>query len=223
MEFAYNNSYYSSIEMAPYEALYDRKCRSPLCWFEVGEKNLLGPDLVQQTTEQIRIIRDKMLTAQSRQKSYYDKRHRPLEFEEGDHVFLKLSPTTGVGRSLKIKKLNPRFLGPYQILKKVGTSAYQVALPPNLSNLHNVFHVSQLRKYLPDSSHVIRDEPIQIKENMTYQLVPASILDTDVKQLRNKTIPLVKVLWEGLTPEEATWELEEVMRKKYPKLFLGNF
>ena len=107
-------------------------------------------------------------------------------------------------------------------MKKVGTSAYQVALPPNLSNLHNVFHVSQLRKYLPDSSHVIRDEPIQIKENMTYQLVPASILDTDVKQLRNKTIPLVKVLWEGLTPEEATWELEEVMRKKYPKLFLGN-
>ena len=164
-----------------------------------------------------------MLTAQSQQKSYYDKRHRPLEFEEEDHVFLKLSPTTGVGRSLKIKKLNPRFLGPYQILKKVGMSAYQIALPPNLSNLHNVFHVSQLWKYLPDSSHVIRDEPIQIKENMTYQLVPASILDTDVKQLRNKTIPLVKVLWEGLTPEEATWELEEVMRKKYPKLFLGKY
>ena len=107
VEFAYNNSYHSSIKMAPYEALYGRKCRSPLCWFEVGEKNLLSPDLVQQTTEQIRIIRDKMLTAQSRQKSYYDKRHRPLEFEEGDHVFLKLSPTTGVGRSLKIKKLNP--------------------------------------------------------------------------------------------------------------------
>ena len=101
-----------------------------------------------------------MRTAQSRQKSYADKRRRPLEFQEGDHVFLKITPKIGVGRTLKIKKLTPRFIGPYQILNKVGPVAYRVALPPNLSNLHDVFHVSQLKKYIPDPSHVIQPETV---------------------------------------------------------------
>ena len=218
IEFAYNNSYHSSIGMAPYEALYGRKCRSPLCWYEVGERTLLGPEIVQQTSEKIKTIRDRLLTAQSRQKSYADKRRKPLEFEEGDHIFLRITPTTGVGRSIKVKKLSPRFLGPFQILKRVGPVAYQIALPPQLSNLHDVFHVSQLRKYISDSSHVISPESIQLKEDLTYQVQPIQIIDRGTKTLRNKTIPLVKVIWEGSTPEEATWELEQEMHQKFPEL-----
>ena len=99
--------------MTPFEAMYGRKCRSPLCWSEVGEKSLIRPDLVQQTTEKVKFIRERLLTAQSRQKSYVDHRRRPLEFKEGDHIFLRVNPTTGIGRALKSKKLNPKFIGPF--------------------------------------------------------------------------------------------------------------
>ena len=141
-EFTYNNSYHASIGMAPYEALYGRKCQSPLCWYESGEQSLLGLELVRQTTEQIKKIRNKILTAQNRQKNYADVRRKPLEFQEGDHVFLKITPTTRVSRVIKVKKLSPRVIGPFQILKRVGLVVYRVALPPHLSNLHDVFHVS---------------------------------------------------------------------------------
>ena len=162
VEFVYNNSYQQSIGMAPYEALYGSRCQTPLCWNDDGEVSVLGPDLVQETTEKIKGIRQKIQTAQSRQKSYADNRRRPLEFSEGDHVFLKVTPTTGIGRALKTKKLNPRYIGPFQILKRVGLVAYQVALPPYLSNLHDVFHVSQLKKYIPDKSHVLQPETVQL-------------------------------------------------------------
>ena len=112
--------------MAPYEALYGRKCRSPLCWLDTRETKFLGPELVQQTTEKIKEIKEKLKVAQDRQKSYADKRRKPLEFNEGDHVFLKVSPTTGIGRTLRVKKLSPRFVGPFQILKRVGPVAYQI-------------------------------------------------------------------------------------------------
>ncbi|MCH88206.1 retrotransposon protein, partial [Trifolium medium] len=194
IEFAYNNSYHSSIGMAPYEALYGRKCRSPLCWFEVGEKSLLGPNIVQETTDRIKMIRERMRTAQSRQKSYADKRRKPLEFQEGAHVFLRITPKTGVGRAMRVKKLNPRFMGPFQILKRVGPVAYQLALPPPLSNLHNVFHVSQLRTYVSDKSHVIAPESVQLKDNLIFKPRPTQIIDKSTKTLRNKVIPLVKVV-----------------------------
>ena len=129
IEFAYNNSHHASISMAPYEALYKRKCQSPLCWFEPSKRSLLGPDLMKQTTEQTRRIRDRILTAQSRQKSYADKRRNPLEFQEGEHVFLKIAPTVSIGKAMKVKKLSPRLLGPFQILKCVESVAYQMALP----------------------------------------------------------------------------------------------
>ena len=149
IEFSYNNSFHASISMALYDALYGRKWQSPLCWYELGEASLLGPDLVRQTTEQVKKIRNKILTAQSQQKSYADKRRKPLEFQEGDHVFLKVTPTMGIGRALKVRKLSPQFKGPFQILKWIGLVVYQIALPPNLSNFHNVFYVSQLRQYNP--------------------------------------------------------------------------
>ena len=144
IEFTYNNSFHTSIGMVPFEALYRKRCRTPLCWFETGDNLTLGPEVVQQTTEMVKIAQEKMRTAQSRQKSYSDKRRRPLEFQEGDHVFLKVTPVTGVGRALKSKKLTPRFIGPYQISRRIGPVAYRIALPPFLSNLHDVFHVSQL-------------------------------------------------------------------------------
>ena len=141
IKFTYNNSYHSSIGMAPFEALYGRRCRTPLCWYESGESAVLGPEIVQQTTDKVKLIREKMKASQSRQKSYHDKRRNDLEFQEGDHVFFRVTPVTGVGRALKSKKLTPRFIGPYQISDRVGNVAYRVALPPNLSNLHYVFHV----------------------------------------------------------------------------------
>jgi len=155
IEFTYNNSYQASIGMAPFEALYGRKCKTPLCWYDDGEAVLLGPEMLQQITEQVKLIREKIKASQDRQKSYYDRRRKPLDFQEGEHVFLKVSPVTGVRRALKSRKLTPKYLGLYQILKKVGPVAYQIALPPSLSNLHLVFHVSQLRRYNPDPSHVL--------------------------------------------------------------------
>ena len=124
VEFAYNNNYHTSIGMAPYEVLYEQKCQSPLCWYELGEKNLLGLDLVRQTTEQIRKIRSKILVAQSHQKSYVDTRRKPLGFQEGDHVFLKVTPITGIGRAVKVIKFGPQFIGPFQILQRIRPVAY---------------------------------------------------------------------------------------------------
>jgi transcription elongation GreA/GreB family factor len=125
VEFSYNNSYHSSIRCAPYEALYGRKCRSPLCWDAVGEKALLGPDWVQQSTERVAEIREHMLAAQSRQKSYADVRRRELEFKEGNHVLLRVSPTKGVVRFGTKGKLSPRYIGPFLIKERVGKLAYR--------------------------------------------------------------------------------------------------
>ena len=219
IEFAYNNSYQSSIEMAPYEALYGRPCRSPLCWAEVGEAPLLGPELVRETTEKVSLIRQRLFTAQSRQKSYADQRRRPLTFEVGDHVFLKVMPRRGLMRFGKKGKLSPRFIGPFEILEKVGAVAYRLALPPQLERVHNVFHVSMLRKYEQDPSHVVDWSEMEIEVDATYEEKPIRILDRREQVLRNKTIPLVKVLWRHRGIEEATWEREATMRVNYPHLF----
>ncbi|GAU45188.1 hypothetical protein TSUD_178810 [Trifolium subterraneum] len=223
IEFTYNNSFHSSIGMAPFEALYGRKCRTPLCWYESGETVVLGPDIVQETTEKIRMIREKMKTSQSRQKSYHDKRRKDVEFQEGDHVFLRVTSTTGVGRALKSKKLTSKFIGPYQISERIGKVAYRIALPITLSNLHDVFHVSQLRKYVSDPCHVIESDDIQVKENLTIETIPLRIEGREVKKLRNKEIASVKVVWGGPAGENATCELGSKMKSSYPELFSGKF
>ncbi|KAL0562073.1 hypothetical protein IC582_002523 [Cucumis melo] len=219
MEFAYNNSYQATIGMAPFEALYGRCCRSPVCWGEVGEQRLMGPELVQSTNEAIQKIRSRMHTAQSRQKSYADVRRKDLEFEIGDKVFLKVAPMKGVLRFERRGKLSPRFVGPFEILERIGPVAYRLALPPSLSTVHDVFHVSMLRKYVPDPSHVVDYEPLEIDENLSYVERPVEVLAREVKTLRNKQIPLVKVLWQNHRVEEATWEREDDMRSRYPELF----
>ncbi|XP_058763320.1 uncharacterized protein LOC131636744 [Vicia villosa] len=127
-----------------------------------------------------------MKASQSRQKSFHDKRRKDLEFQAGDHVFLRVTLVTGVGRALKSKKLTPCFIGPYQISDRVGKVAYHVALPPNLANLHDVFHVSQLRKYVSDPSHVIQMDDVQVRDNLTVEMMLVQIEDREVKVLRGK-------------------------------------
>ncbi|KAL4016984.1 hypothetical protein IC575_024655 [Cucumis melo] len=216
MEFAYNNSYQATIGMAPFEALYGKCCRSPVCWGEVGEQRLMGSELVQSTNEAIQKIRSRMHTAQSRQKSYADVRRKDLEFEVGDKVFLKVAPMRGVLRFERRGKLSPRFVGPFEILERIGPVAYRLALPLSLSTVHDVFHVSMLRKYVPDPSHVVDYEPLEIDENLSYTEQPVEVLAREVKTLRNKEIPLVKVLWRNHRVEEATWEREDDMRSVIP-------
>ncbi|TYK01415.1 ty3-gypsy retrotransposon protein [Cucumis melo var. makuwa] len=189
MEFAYNNSFQATIGMAQFEALYDKCCRSPVCW------------------------------AESRQKSYADVRRRDLEFDVGDKVFLKVAPMKGVLRFERRGKLSPRFVGPFEILERIGPVAYRLALPQSLSTVHDVFHVSMLRKYVPDPSHVVDYEPLEIDENLSYTEQPVEVLAREVKMLRNREIALVKVLWRNHRMEEATWEQEDDMRSRYPELF----
>ncbi|RVW43066.1 Retrovirus-related Pol polyprotein from transposon 17.6 [Vitis vinifera] len=196
-----------------------RRCQSPVCWDDVGEKKLLGPELVQLTVEKVSLIKEILKIAQSRQKSYADNRRRDLEFEVGDHVFLKVSPMKSIMRFGRKGKLSPRFVGPFEVLERVGTLAYKVALPPSLSKIHNVFHVSTLRKYIYDPSHVVELEPIQISEDLTYEEVPVQIVDVMDKVLRHAVVKLVKVQWSNHSIREATWELEEEMREKHPQLF----
>ncbi|GJV81834.1 putative reverse transcriptase domain-containing protein, partial [Tanacetum coccineum] len=150
IEFSYNNSYHASIKAAPFEALYGRKCRSPVCWAEVGDARLTGPELVHETTEKIVQIKQRMQAARDRQKSYADVRRKPLEFQVGDRVMLKVSPWKGVVRFGKRGKLNPRYIGPFKVLAKVGTVAYRLELPQQLSRVHSTFHVSNLKKCLSD-------------------------------------------------------------------------
>ncbi|KAA0039610.1 pol protein [Cucumis melo var. makuwa] len=219
MEFAYNNSYQATIGMAPFKALYGKYCRSPVCWGEVGEQRLMGLELVQFTNEAIQKIRSRTQTAQSRQKSYAHVRRKDLEFDVGNKVFLKVAPMKGVLRFVRRGKLSPRFVGPFEILERIGPVAYRLALPPSLSTVHDVFHVSMLRKYVLDPSHVVDYEPLEIDENLSYTEQPVEVLAREVKMLRNREIPLVKVLWRNHRVEEATWEREDDMRSRYPELF----
>ncbi|RVW12115.1 V-type proton ATPase subunit G2 [Vitis vinifera] len=171
------------------------------------------------TVEKVALIKERLKAAQSRHKSYADHRRRDLEFEVGDHVFLKVSPMKSVMRFGRKGKLSPRFVGPFEILERVGTLAYKVALPPSLSKVHNVFHVSTLRKYIYDPSHVVELEPIQIFEDLTYEEVPVQIVDVMDKVLRHAVVKLVKVQWSNHSIREVTWELEEEMREKHSQLF----
>ncbi|KAL0539456.1 hypothetical protein IC582_023668 [Cucumis melo] len=216
MEFAYNNSFQATIGMTPFEALYGKCCRSPVYWDEVGEQRMVGPELVQSTNEAIQKIRSRMQTAQSRKKSYADVRRKDLEFDVGDKVFLKVAPMKGVLRFERMRKLSPRFIGSSEILERIGPVAYRLALPPSFSAVHDVFHVSMLRKYVPDPSHVVDYKPLEIDENLSYTEQPVEVLARKVKMLRNRKIPLVKVLWRNHRVEEATWERENDIRACYP-------
>ncbi|GKC52955.1 putative reverse transcriptase domain-containing protein, partial [Tanacetum coccineum] len=217
IEFSYNNSYHTSIKCAPFEALYGRKCRSPVIWTEVGESQLIGPEIVQETTEKIVQIKERLKTARSRQKSYADKRRKPLEFQVGDRVLLKVSPWKGVVRFGKKGKLAPRYVGPFEIVECVGPVAYRLKLPQELSCVHDTFHVSNLKKCLAESDVQVPLDEIEIDENLRFVEEPIEIVERDVKKLKRRKIPLVKVRWNSRQGAEYTWEREDQFRKKYPR------
>ncbi|KAJ9566644.1 hypothetical protein OSB04_002610 [Centaurea solstitialis] len=219
VEFSYNNSYHASIQCAPYEALYGRKCRSPLNWLEVGESRLIRPDIVQETTDKIKMVQEKLKAARDRQKSYADNRQKPLEFQVGDRVLLKVSPWKGLIRFGKKGKLSPRFVGPFVILERIGPVAYRLDLPPELSFIHDTFHVSNLKKCLSEETVVLPLEEIQIDEQLRTTEEPIEILDREIKQLRRSKIPIVKVRWNSRHGPEFTWDREAFMKNKYPHLF----
>nr|ABA94346.1 retrotransposon protein, putative, Ty3-gypsy subclass [Oryza sativa Japonica Group] len=194
-EFSYNNSYQASLQMAPFEALYGRKCRTPLFWDQTGERQLFGTEVLTEAEEKVRTVRERLRIAQSRQKSYADNRRRELTFEAGDYVYLRVTPLRGVHRFQTKGKLAPRFVGPYRILERRGEVAYQLELPPNMVGIHDVFHVSQLKKCLRVPEEQASSEHIDIQEDLTYVEMPIRILETSERRTRNKVIRFCKVQW----------------------------
>ncbi|WVZ69508.1 hypothetical protein U9M48_018282 [Paspalum notatum var. saurae] len=192
-EFAYNNSYQKSLNMAPCEALYGRRCRTPLNWSEPRERVIFGPDLVTQAEEQVKFIQNNLKSAQSRQKSYSDRRRRPLVFEKGDHVYLRVSPMKGVHRFGVKGKLAPRYVGPFKITEQCGPVAYRLELPPHLAAVHDVFHVSQLKKCLRVPEEEVDTSQVQIEPDLTYEARPIKILDQKQRSTRRNTVNFYKV------------------------------
>ena len=218
-ELSYNNSYQQSLKMAPLEALYGRKCRTPLFWNQTGESQVFGPDVLKDAEEQVRKIRENLRVAQSHQKSYADTRRRDLSFQVGDYVYLKVSPMRSVKRFNMKGKLAPRYVGPFKVLRRCGEVAYQLELPPSLSAVHDVFHVSQLKKCLLVPEEQIPLEEVAVGDDLTYEEFPIKILDTAEKVTRSRTIKMCKVQWNRYSESEATWEREDELRKTYPQLF----
>ena len=164
-------------------------------------------------------IRNRMAAARDRQKSYADQRRKPLEFQVGDKVLLKVSPWKGVIRFGKRSKLNPRYVGPFEITKRIGPVAYQLNLPDELNGVHNVFHVSNLKKCLSDETLVIPLDEIQVDEQLRFIEEPVEIMDWEIKNRRHSRIPIDKVRWNSKRGPEYTLEREDHMMLKYPHLF----
>ncbi|GKA24128.1 putative reverse transcriptase domain-containing protein [Tanacetum coccineum] len=193
VEFSYNNSYHSSVICASFEALYGRKCHSPIMWAEVGEGQLIGPELVPETTEKISQIKDRLKVAQDHQKSM-------VRFE-------------------KKGKLTPRFVGPFEITERIGPVAYRLRLPEEMNGVHDTFHVSNLKKCLADPTLQVPLDEIQVDAKLNFVEEPVEILEREFKKLKRSRIAIVKVRWDSKRGPEFTWEREDQMKLKYPYLF----
>nr|GEZ22778.1 putative reverse transcriptase domain-containing protein [Tanacetum cinerariifolium] len=186
VEFSYNNSYHSSVRCAPFEALYGRKCRSPIMWAE---------------------------------KSYVNKRRKPLEFSVGDYVLLKVSPWKGIVRFGKKGQLEPIFVGPFEIIEKVGPVAYRLDLLEELDGVHDTFHMSNLKKCLADPTLQVPLDEIQVEAKLNFIEEPVKILEREFKKMKRSRISIVKVRWNSKRGPEFTWECEDQMKLKYSHLF----
>ncbi|GJV24728.1 putative reverse transcriptase domain-containing protein [Tanacetum coccineum] len=193
VEFLYNNSYHASIKATPFEALYGRKCRSP--------------------------TKQRIQAARNRQRSYVDLKHKPIEFQVGDRVMLKVSPWKGVILFDKRGKLNPRYVGPFKVLEKVGSVAYKLELLQELSMVHNTFYVSNLKKCYSNDPLVVPLEGSHVYDKLHFVKETIEIMDREFKWLRQSRVPIIKVRWNSRRGPEFTWEREDQFRKKYPHLF----
>ncbi|GJS17904.1 putative reverse transcriptase domain-containing protein, partial [Tanacetum coccineum] len=211
--------YHAHIKVAPFEALSGQKCRSPVCWAEVGDAQLTGPELIHETTEKIVQIKQRIQAARDHQKSYADVRRKPFEFQVGDRVMLKVSPSKGVIRFGKRGKLNQMYIGPFKVLAKVGTIAYRLELPQQLSKVHSIFHVSNIKKCLFDEPLAILLDKIHIDDKLYFVKELVEIMDREVKRLKQSRIPIIKVLWNSRRGHEFTCECEDQFWKKCPHLF----
>jgi hypothetical protein len=206
--------------MAPFKVLYRRRCHTPLNWIEPGEKVIFGPNLVEEAEATVRRIQDNLKAAKSFQETYANKRCRPLEFEVGDQVYLRVSPMKGMKRFGVKGKLAPRYIRPFPILKMCGTVAYKLDLPPSLVGVHGTFHVSQLKKWLKAHVDIVLLEVTLLKVDLSYPEHPIKVLDQKDRVTRHKTIKFFKIQWSNHYEEEATWESEDVLHSRHPDFIL---
>ncbi|GJW40231.1 putative reverse transcriptase domain-containing protein [Tanacetum coccineum] len=206
----------------PMPIISDRDGRSPVLWAKIGESSLIGPELVQETTDKVMLIKEKLKAAKGHQKSYVDNSRKPLEFEVGDRVLLKVSPWKGVIHFGNKGKLAPRYVGPFEILERINLVAYRLRLPKELSSVHDTFHVSNLKKFLADASLHVPLGEIKIDKTLCFVEEPVEIMDREVRSLKRSKISLVKVRWNSKSGPEFTWEREDHMKSKYPQLFVDR-
>jgi hypothetical protein len=192
-EFSYNNSYQESIKMSPFETLYEWPYRTPLRWSESDKRVIFGPDIGTEAEMKVKQIQANILAAQSHQKSYTDKRRSPLEFKVSDYVYLWVSSMKSVRRFGIKEKLAPRYIGLYPIIDKYGPMSYQLELPAKLAGVHNVFHISQLKRYLKSPTDMVIEDTIQLEHDLTYKAYPIKILDQQDRVTRNKTTRFYKI------------------------------
>jgi hypothetical protein len=206
--------------MAPFEVLYGRRCRTPLNWIKPGEKVIFDPDLIEEAESIVHRVQENLKAAKSRQETYANKRRRPLEFEVRNHVYLRVSPMKGVKRFGVKGKLAPRYIRPFPILEKCGTVAYKLDLPPSLIGVHDIFHVSQLKKCLKAHMDVVLPEVAPLEVDLSYHEHPTKILDQKNHVTRRKTVKFFKIQWRNHSEEEATWESENFLCSHHPDFVL---
>jgi hypothetical protein len=221
-EFSYNNSYQTSLKMAPFEALYGHRCRTPLSWSQIGERKIFGHDFFTEAEEKVKTIQNNLKAAQSRQKSYADIRRRPVQFQIGDFIYLRVSPTRGIQRFGVKGKLAPRYIGPFKVIENCGPVAYRLQLPLQLAAIHDIFHVSQLRNCVKIPTEIIDPQAIEIESDLTYAEHPIRVLDTKERNTRRETIKTFKIQWGHHTEEEATWKTESYLQLNFLDFLQAN-